>query len=137
MNTDEIRSVAQEIGERFHAERVILFGSHGRGDAGPDSDVDLLVVMDYRGASAAQALHIRLSLEFPWPVDLIVRSLDEIERRVRLRDYFLSDILREGKVLYEPADKRMGLFHCRCSVPSSSGGGRSFLHPSIRASLRY
>jgi uncharacterized protein len=40
-----IEQMVRRIVEQFHPERVILFGSHARGDAGPDSDVDLLVVM--------------------------------------------------------------------------------------------
>jgi len=108
VSVDEIRSFVREIGDRFHPERVLLFGSYARGDAGPDSDVDLLVVMDYQGTSADQALRIRRSLASPFPLDLIVRSPEEIERRVRLGDFFLRDVLREGKVLYEAANAGMG-----------------------------
>ncbi len=40
--------MVRRIVHRFRPERIILFGSHARGDAGPDSDVDLLVVMSRR-----------------------------------------------------------------------------------------
>jgi len=109
MSIDEIRRVAREIGDRFHPESVLLFGSQARGDVGPESDVDLLVVMDYQGNSTDQSLRIRQGLgRIGWPLDLIVRSREEIERRVGLGDYFLRDVLREGKVLYESADSRVG-----------------------------
>ncbi|MGQ9919054.1 MAG: nucleotidyltransferase domain-containing protein, partial [Bryobacteraceae bacterium] len=39
----EIQRIVRRIVRQFHPERVILFGSHARGEAGPDSDVDLLV----------------------------------------------------------------------------------------------
>jgi predicted nucleotidyltransferase len=106
--TDEqIRGLATEIGTRFDSERVVLFGSRVRGEARPDSDVDLLVVMDYAGSSVDQTVQVLRTLEQPFPVDVVVRSPKEIERRVRLGDFFLRGILREGQVLYERPHERM------------------------------
>ena len=45
-----IRRIVKRIVQEFDPEQVILFGSQARGDAGPDSDVDLLVVMDVEGS---------------------------------------------------------------------------------------
>ena len=39
-------AVARAVGDEVHPDRVILFGSRARGDFGPDSDVDLLVITD-------------------------------------------------------------------------------------------
>ena len=47
-----IAEMVRRIVERFDPEKIILFGSHARGDATPDSDVDLLVVMPVQGSSA-------------------------------------------------------------------------------------
>jgi predicted nucleotidyltransferase len=46
----KIDAMVRRIVQRFDPEKVILFGSHARGTAGPDSDVDLLVVMTVRGS---------------------------------------------------------------------------------------
>ena len=46
-----IDRMVRRIVRKFQPEQVILFGSQARGDAGPDSDVDLLVVMDFEGAA--------------------------------------------------------------------------------------
>ncbi len=46
---DDIQGYACEIGAKFSPNSIVLLGSHAKGDAGPDSDVDLLVVMDYQG----------------------------------------------------------------------------------------
>ena len=50
----QIDLMVQRIVKKFRPERVILFGSQARGDAGPDSDVDLLVVMDFQGNALAK-----------------------------------------------------------------------------------
>jgi len=46
----DIERMVRRIVRQFRPERVILFGSHARGEAGPDSDVDLLVVMRVEGS---------------------------------------------------------------------------------------
>lgn len=68
-----IAAMVQCIVERFNPDRVILFGSHARGDAGPDSDVDLLIVMKVEGSKRAKQLEIRAALhDFEVPKDVIV-----------------------------------------------------------------
>src|SRR5437868_12809043 len=68
-----IRRMVQRIVKRFHPEQIILFGSHARGDAGPDSDVDLLVVMDFEGTAFNKGLEILQALhDFRGPKDVIV-----------------------------------------------------------------
>ncbi len=100
-----IRKFGRRIGTEFGADRVILFGSHARGDANEDSDVDLLVILSFRGRSVDQTVRIHLELRPSFPVDLIVRTPQAIQRRLRMGDYFIRTILNEGRVLYE-ADRR-------------------------------
>lgn len=97
----DISDFARRIGEEFRAHRVVLFGSHARGLAGDDSDVDLLVVMPFRGERTKQSVAIRMKLRPPFPLDLIVRTPLEIRKRLRMGDTFVRDILENGKVLYE------------------------------------
>lgn len=96
-----IRRLSRRIGAEFGADRIILFGSHARGDAGEDSDVDLLVILPFRGRSVDQTVRMHLELRPPFPVDLIVRTPQAIGRRLRMGDDFLRDILETGIVLYE------------------------------------
>jgi len=96
-----IRKFGRRIGTEFGAERVILFGSYACGNANEDSDVDLLVILPFRGRSVDQTVRIHLELHPPFPVDLIVRTPQVIRRRLQMGDYFIRSILDEGKVLYE------------------------------------
>lgn len=96
-----IRKFGRRIGTEFEAERVILFGSYASGNANEDSDVDLLVILPFRGRNVDQAVRMHLELRPPFPVDLIVRTPQAIQRRLRMGDYFIQSILDEGKVVYE------------------------------------
>jgi predicted nucleotidyltransferase len=97
-----IMRLADEIVRQFHPLRVILFGSHARGDAGPDSDIDLLVVLSEAPDKRRAAVEMRRALAgFPVPKDIIVTTPAEIAARGHLVGTVLRPALREGKVLYE------------------------------------
>lgn len=96
-----VERMARVIVDRFDPERIILFGSHGRGTAGPDSDVDLLVVMEVAGSSRRKAAEIGAALhDFPVPKDIIVTTPDEFEWRKEVVGTIERPAVREGKVLY-------------------------------------
>lgn len=104
----DIRQFADAIVREFAPEQIILFGSHARGEAGRDSDVDLLVVMRHRGHWLDQAVTIRRQIARPFPLDLLVRSPNEIRKRLAIHDSFVRDILEEGKVLHGSRDRGVG-----------------------------
>lgn len=97
-----IRAVVRRIAERFQPEKVILFGSYAYGKPGPESDVDLLVVMRTSLRSRQQRLEISRALSpRPFPMDILVRTPEEMEERIAQGDAFLREIVTRGKVLYE------------------------------------
>ncbi|MBI2809004.1 MAG: nucleotidyltransferase domain-containing protein [Planctomycetes bacterium] len=98
-----IRRYARAIAEEFQPDKIILFGSHAYGTPHEDSDVDLLVVMPAANQHA-QSVRIRWRLAAPFPVDLIVRTPEQVKRRLEERESFLSEIMADGKVLYEKDD---------------------------------
>ncbi|PYJ48691.1 MAG: hypothetical protein DME87_11590 [Verrucomicrobia bacterium] len=97
----EIQTLADKIAREFHPEKIILFGSHARGDAQPDSDVDLLVIMDSDQHPSRTAAEITYRVHpRRYPLDLIVRSPQMVRTRLQMNDWFMRDVMREGRVLY-------------------------------------
>lgn len=100
----EIEGFGQRIGREFGADRVTLFGSHVRGEVGEDSDVDLLIIGPLEGRSVDKSVEIRMKLRPKFPVDLLVRTVEQVRERIAMGDEFLREIVEEGKVLYEADD---------------------------------
>ena len=98
---NKIEEFGQRIGCEFGAEKVVLFGSYAAGEATEDSDVDLLIICSFEGRSVDKSVEIRMKLRPHFPVDLLVRSPEEIRRRIQMGDGFIKDILEHGRVLYE------------------------------------
>jgi predicted nucleotidyltransferase len=97
----DIQRMVDRIVRRFRPERVILFGSHARGEGGPDSDVDLLVVMPVSGAKREKQLEVRRVLRgIRVPVDVIVTTPEDFEWRREVVGTIEYPANREGKVLY-------------------------------------
>jgi len=97
----EIQQMVRRIVSRFHPESIILFGSHARGEAGPDSDVDLLIVMPFLGSKREKQLEIRLALKnFQVPKDIVVTTPEDFQWRKEIPGTIERPAAREGKVLY-------------------------------------
>jgi predicted nucleotidyltransferase len=93
--------MVKRIVKRFHPEKIILFGSHARGEAGLDSDVDLLVVMPVVGSVVEHRLEIRAALhDMPVPIDVVVSSPDDFAWRKDVVGTIEWPATREGKILY-------------------------------------
>jgi predicted nucleotidyltransferase len=97
-----IREMVDRIVTGFQPLRILLFGSRARGDATPDSDVDLLVVMpDGTDRRATAVAILRTLTGMLVAKDVVVTTPEEIARRGALVGTVLRPALREGKVLYE------------------------------------
>jgi predicted nucleotidyltransferase len=97
-----LAAMTDRIVRHFHPMRIVLFGSHARGEAGPESDIDLLVVLPKAADKRQAAIQIRRALvDFPACKDIIVTTPEEIARRGDLVGTVLRPAMREGIVLYE------------------------------------
>ena len=102
-----IRRYARQVAERFRPDKIILFGSYAYGTPHEDSDVDLMVVMPTAN-HASQAIRIRLALPAPFPLDLLVRTPDDLCRGLKEDDWFVREVVEKGKVLYEARNRSTG-----------------------------
>lgn len=101
MALSKIKEFGRQIGEQFGAERVILFGSYAQGKVTADSDVDLLVIGPFKGRGVDKSVEIRMKLRPQFPVDILIRTPEKVNERLKIGDQFLRAILEEGKILYE------------------------------------
>lgn len=93
----------KRIADELDPEKIILFGSYAYGTPTPDSDVDLLVIMNTKQKTKDRYLTVgRLLRPRQFPVDIIVKTPDEVKRALKnKRNFFIHDIITRGKVLYE------------------------------------
>ncbi len=100
----QIRLVCDAIAREFHPEKIVLFGSYPCGKPRPDSDVDLLVIMPFEGSPFRQASlilsHVVRAVGV-LPMDLLVRTSEQVGERLQMGDNFMREIVERGKVMYE------------------------------------
>ena len=97
-----IAEVVRRIVEVADPDKIILFGSHARGEAGNRSDLDILVIKESdvprweRGGGIYHALR-----DIMVPMDILVYTEGEVYDWSQVRQAFVTTAVREGKVLYE------------------------------------
>jgi predicted nucleotidyltransferase len=98
-----IHKMVRRIVDRFDPEQVYLFGSHGRGNARPDSDVDLMVVMPVgKNDKREKRIDIRVALhDIPVAKDVFVVTPEELVRYQDVPGTLIQPALREGKLIYD------------------------------------
>jgi predicted nucleotidyltransferase len=97
-----LNQITARIVERFHPKRIILFGSHARGEAKPDSDFDLFVEMETQQRPPERTAEVLSTFGLrPWSMDVVVYTPEEVERLRNVHGTLLSVVEAEGKVLYE------------------------------------
>ena len=107
INRGAIQAVARLIVERFDPNQIILFGSHARNGAGKHSDVDLLVVVR-EGTEwykhAGNPIRRAIAERFILPINVIIRSPEDLARQRSVPHSLISTVLNEGEVLYERSE---------------------------------
>jgi len=105
LTAEDVRALAciiERLAEAYEPDRIYLFGSKARGDYGPDSDFDLLVVVPDNAPEDHK--RSRLAYERLWgtgtAADVLVWTRGRFESRTHLRASLPGTILREGRLLY-------------------------------------
>jgi uncharacterized protein len=98
-----IQRLVSRIAERYQPQQIILFGTYAYGTPHPESDVDLLVIMDTPLREIQQMLEIRQFLNPLFGLDLIVYTPQNLAQRLAWGDSFLLEVIERGRVLYPSA----------------------------------
>lgn len=96
----KIKKVVDKIVQEFQPEKIILFGSWAWGKPDKDSDVDLFIIKETENTRQTAREIDGSIFPRPFPMDLIVYTPKQVEKRKNMRDFFIRDILKKGKVLY-------------------------------------
>jgi len=100
--SETLPAAVERIVQELQPEKIILFGSYAYGTPSPGSDVDLLVIMETEESSKERSWAVsRLLIPRPFPVDILVRTPQEIQRALAKGDFFIREIIAQGRVLYE------------------------------------
>jgi predicted nucleotidyltransferase len=102
--TDTLQRAVEVLAREMKPRKIILFGSTARGEAGPDSDIDLLVVLerlDSRFAEMNRASALLASLRID--ADVLVYSQSEVEQWGEVVNHVINEALLDGQVVYDAA----------------------------------
>ena len=97
-----INEIVSRIALNFNPEKIILFGSHAKGNPSNDSDLDLLIIKDTKLPRHKRSFDIQKSLLGSMvPMDILVYTIMEYEQEKDEKHSFLNSAIKTSKVLYE------------------------------------
>src|SRR5499427_2336889 len=104
--TEEVlQAMVHRLVTGLHPHKIMLFGSYVSGTPTADSDVDLLVIVDTQARPVDRYVCVsRLLRPRPFPLDLLVKTPEEITQALDRDDAFMREIMARGRVLYERSD---------------------------------
>lgn len=99
---EQLQKISERLKKEYHAEKVILFGSYATGEYTQDSDVDILVIAPTKERffkRMASVKRLIRDLRNGLPIAPIVLTPEEIEKRKKVGDQFIIEILEKGLTL--------------------------------------
>lgn len=97
------KELTEKIVKEYSPEKIILFGSLAWGKPHKWSDIDLFIIKKSKKRRIERERELRMRLignKFP-PMDLLIYTPEELRKRISIGDFFINDILKSGKILYE------------------------------------
>ena len=99
---EEIKKIVNRIVENYKPEKIVLFGSFAHGKPTKDSDVDLFIIKKTKKNLLERIREVdRILINRTIPLDVLVYTPEQTRKRLSLGDFFVEDIMNNGKVLYE------------------------------------
>ncbi len=103
LDESTLDDIIRRVVEVARPDRIVLFGSAARGEMGPHSDVDIMVVKDCASRRGMSAKIRRNLYGVQVPVDVVVVTPDDLKRFKDSHGLVIKPALREGTVVYESA----------------------------------
>ena len=97
---NKVKEVIQDIIQEYKPEKIYLFGSFAWGKPTKDSDIDIFIIKKTKKDRIERQLEVRRIIKGRLPVDILVYTPEEIEKRLKMKDFFIKDIIDKGKLLY-------------------------------------
>ncbi len=102
----KIKKIVKIISKHYKPEKIILFGSFAWGKPNKDSDVDIFIIKNTKENRFKRQLKVRRLIKGEIPADILVYTPKEVKKRIELGDFFIEEILKKGKVLYDAKRKQ-------------------------------
>jgi predicted nucleotidyltransferase len=102
---EALQEIVRRLVTGLQPHKILLFGSYVYGTPSADSDVDLLVIVDTQARPVDRYVCVsRLLRPRPFPLDILVKTPEEIAQALDSHDDFICEIMAQGRVLYERSD---------------------------------
>jgi len=100
---DVIDAIVKKLVAEYSPQKVILFGSYANGSPDKDSDIDLLVIKETSERFIDRWVTVQkilTGMHRSIPLETLVLTPEEVERRLKIGDQFIADVVEKGEVLY-------------------------------------
>ena len=102
VSVELLEEIVRRIVHGVQPEKIILFGSYAFGNPTPDSDLDLLVIVNTEDRPPERTLAVsRLLRPRPFPMDILVRTPQEVAIALEKEGDFMQEVISQGMVIYE------------------------------------
>lgn len=97
----EIKKITNNLKRKYKPKKIILFGSFAYGKPTTASDIDMLIIKNTKEKKINRIKKVLSLIDSDLPFEPIIYTPKEISERIFLRDLFIRNILKKGRILYE------------------------------------
>lgn len=93
--------LVKQIKERYKPQKIVLFGSVAEGTFKEGSDIDIFIIKDTDKRALDRVDEVTELIDPGIPAELHIFTPKEVKERLSLGDFFIKDVLKNGRVVYE------------------------------------